>query len=76
MDKHLDFITYIYVRYLSKEYFGVDFDPEHTDEEIASIFNKLNLFCENFEYSKITRIAEKKYLSIAQSSIDKKGRNH
>jgi len=60
IDRNLErLMTYIWVRDVSKKIFDVDLDPEISEEEIARMFNKMNIAnCQNFTYIEITKIVE------------------
>jgi hypothetical protein len=50
-------MTYIWVRDVSKRVFDAELDPEIAEDEIARLFNKMNIInCQNFTYNEITKI--------------------
>lgn len=52
-----DFMTYIWVRNISKKFFSVELDPEVSEDDIAFKFNKMNTSNRKiFNYEEISKI--------------------
>lgn len=53
----IEYMNYIWIRYISKRIFDADLDPEVSDEQVAFKFNQMNISnCQNFTYNEITKI--------------------
>lgn len=50
------FMTYIWAREISRQYYDADLDPGVTDNDITNKFNSLNLYCKNFNYQEILNL--------------------